>query len=73
MVLLVQITLKKKWLAAVSDLNTASQQGLAERFDSTVGANTVLMPFGGKFKKHLPKVWWQNYQFFTVKQQLLVS
>ena len=42
---------KDKWLAAVSDLNTASQQGLAERFDSTVGANTVLMPFGGKFQK----------------------
>ena len=42
---------KEKWLTAVSDLNTASQQGLAERFDSTVGANTVLMPFGGKFQK----------------------
>ena len=42
---------KEKWIAAVSDLNTASQQGLAERFDSTVGANTVLMPFGGKFQK----------------------
>ncbi|MFQ9505631.1 MAG: hypothetical protein ACLRZ2_02005 [Veillonella sp.] len=46
---------KEKWLAAVSDLNTASQQGLAERFDSTVGANTVLMPFGGKFQKTLPR------------------
>lgn len=42
---------KEKWIAAVSDLNAASQQGLAERFDSTVGANTVLMPFGGKFQK----------------------
>ena len=42
---------KEKWLDAVSDLNAASQQGLAERFDSTVGANTVLMPFGGKFQK----------------------
>lgn len=42
---------KEKWLSAVFDLNTASQQGLAERFDSTVGANTVLMPFGGKFQK----------------------
>ena len=42
---------KEKWLAAVSHLNTASQQGLAERFDSTVGANTVLMPFGGKLQK----------------------
>ena len=30
------------------DLNVASQKGLAERFDSTIGADTVLMPFGGK-------------------------
>lgn len=64
---------KDQWLEAISTLNTASQQGLVERFDSTVGANTVLMPFGGNIKKHLPKVWWQNYPFFTVKQQLLVS
>lgn len=33
-----------------SDLNIASQKGLAERFDSTIGANTVLMPFGGKLQ-----------------------
>ncbi len=31
-----------------TDLNTCSKRGLAERFDSTIGANTVLMPFGGK-------------------------
>ncbi len=31
----------------VSDLNVASNKGLAERFDSTIGAATVLMPFGG--------------------------
>ncbi|MDR1059924.1 MAG: hypothetical protein LBL83_01640, partial [Clostridiales bacterium] len=36
-----------RWLAALSDLNVCSQIGLASRFDSTVGANTVLMPFGG--------------------------
>ena len=30
------------------DLNIASQKGLVERFDSTIGAGTVLMPFGGK-------------------------
>ncbi len=34
--------------ALVSDLNVCSRQGLAERFDSTIGAGTVLMPFGGK-------------------------
>lgn len=33
---------------ALGDLNTASQKGLGERFDSSVGAGTVLAPFGGK-------------------------
>ena len=32
------------------DLNTCSKRGLAERFDSTIGAGTVLMPFGGKYQ-----------------------
>jgi phosphoribosylformylglycinamidine synthase len=40
--------LKAQWLENLSDLNVASQKGLVERFDSTIGANTVLMPFGGK-------------------------
>ncbi len=31
-----------------SDLNICSKRGLSERFDSTIGAGTVLMPFGGK-------------------------
>ena len=30
-----------------ADLNTCSKQGLSQRFDSTIGAGTVLMPFGG--------------------------
>ena len=34
----------------VSDLNVASQKGLVERFDSTIGAGTVLMPYGGKYQ-----------------------
>ncbi len=34
--------------ALASDLNTCSKRGLAERFDSTIGANSVLMPFGGR-------------------------
>ncbi len=34
----------------VSDLNVCSQKGLSERFDSTIGAGTVLMPFGGKYQ-----------------------
>ena len=32
----------------VSDLNVCSEKGLAERFDSTIGAGTVLMPYGGR-------------------------
>ena len=32
------------------DLNTCSKRGLAERFDSTISAGTVLMPFGGKYQ-----------------------
>ena len=31
-----------------SDLRTASQRGLVERFDSTIGAGSVIMPYGGK-------------------------
>lgn len=37
--------------ALVQDLNVCSKQGLSERFDSTVGAGTVLMPFGGKYQR----------------------
>lgn len=36
------------WIENLKDLNVACQKGLVERFDSTVGAGTVLMPFGGK-------------------------
>ena len=39
---------KAAWLTNLQDLNVCSQKGLAERFDSTIGGNTVLMPFGGK-------------------------
>ena len=34
----------------LSDLNVCSKRGLSERFDSTIGAGTVLMPFGGKYQ-----------------------
>ncbi len=37
--------------AVVSDLNCCSKRGLSERFDSTIGAGTVLMPFGGKYQR----------------------
>ena len=41
-------TLAERMTSLVRDLNVASNKGLSERFDSTIGAATVLMPFGGK-------------------------
>ena len=41
----------KKFPEMLSDLNVCSKQGLSERFDSSVGAKSVLMPFGGKYQK----------------------
>ncbi|MBQ8447831.1 MAG: phosphoribosylformylglycinamidine synthase [Clostridia bacterium] len=38
----------EKYKALAGDLNVCSKRGLSERFDSTIGAGTVLMPFGGK-------------------------
>lgn len=43
-------TYAEKLKNMMSDLNIASQHGLAERFDSTIGAGTVFMPFGGKYQ-----------------------
>lgn len=40
---------KSAWIRNLKTLNLASQKGLVERFDSTVGAGTVLLPFGGKY------------------------
>lgn len=37
--------------ALLSDLNICSKRGLSERFDSTIGAGTVLMPFGGSYQR----------------------
>ena len=41
-------TLAERMNKLVTDINVASNKGLSERFDSTIGAGTVLMPFGGK-------------------------
>ncbi|MBR0135899.1 MAG: phosphoribosylformylglycinamidine synthase subunit PurQ, partial [Clostridia bacterium] len=41
---------KEKLLMTAGDLNVCSQRGLSETFDSTVGASTVLMPFGGRLQ-----------------------
>ncbi len=42
--------IKNEWLNVLSDLNVCSQKGLCEKFDSTIGANTVTMPFGGEYQ-----------------------
>ncbi len=41
-------TFTENYTALAADLNICSKRGLSERFDSTIGAGTVLMPFGGK-------------------------
>ncbi len=41
---------KKAWLDTLSDLNVCSQKGLVEMFDSSIGASTVTMPYGGKYQ-----------------------
>ena len=40
----------EEWKKNISDLNCCSQKGLVERFDSSIGAGTVVMPFGGKYQ-----------------------
>ena len=41
---------KNKWLNTLSDLNECSQKGLVERFDGSIGAGSVYMPYGGKYQ-----------------------
>lgn len=40
----------EEWKKTIASLNCCSQKGLVERFDSTIGAGTVMMPFGGKYQ-----------------------
>ncbi|MBQ9827626.1 MAG: phosphoribosylformylglycinamidine synthase subunit PurQ, partial [Lachnospiraceae bacterium] len=42
---------KDNYLKLAGDLNVCSKRGLSEKFDSTIGAGTVLMPFGGKYQR----------------------
>lgn len=42
--------IKDKWLQTLSDLNVCSKKGLSEMFDSSIGAATVTMPYGGKYQ-----------------------
>ncbi len=41
---------KKAWLDTLADLNVCSQKGLVERFDGSIGAGSVFMPFGGRYQ-----------------------
>ncbi|MDD3660691.1 MAG: phosphoribosylformylglycinamidine synthase [Lachnospiraceae bacterium] len=41
---------KSAWLSTLHDLNGCSQKGLVEMFDSSIGAGSVLMPYGGKYQ-----------------------
>ena len=41
---------RAKWLDTLKDLNVCSQKGLVEMFDSSIGAGSVLMPYGGKYQ-----------------------
>lgn len=43
--------LKELWFEKLADLNICSQRGLVERFDSTIGAGSVFLPFGGMTQK----------------------
>ena len=42
--------MKQAWLSNLADLNVCSQKGLVEMFDSSIGASSVYMPFGGKYQ-----------------------
>ncbi len=44
------VTFAEKLESMAGDLNICSKKGLSERFDSTIGAGTVLMPFGGRYQ-----------------------
>ena len=43
-------SVKDLWLKTLADLNVCSQKGLVEMFDSSIGAGSVVMPFGGKYQ-----------------------
>lgn len=46
----IEADIKSKWINTLNDLNVCSQKGLVERFDSSIGAGSVYMPYGGKYQ-----------------------
>ena len=47
----IDASFEESYKELAGDLNVCSKRGLSERFDSTIGAGTVLMPFGGKYQR----------------------
>lgn len=45
-----ELSFRDLWISEISGINSCSQRGLSEMFDSTIGAGTVLMPFGGAYQ-----------------------
>ena len=41
---------RAKWLETLADMNVCSQKGLVEMFDSSIGAGSVVMPYGGQYQ-----------------------
>ncbi|MBQ4574202.1 MAG: phosphoribosylformylglycinamidine synthase [Clostridia bacterium] len=52
---LAALPVKEALTALMSDLNVCSQKGLVERFDASIGASTVTMPYGGKYQLTQPQ------------------
>ena len=44
------LSVKERWIDEISGINACSQRGLSEMFDATIGASTVIMPFGGAYQ-----------------------
>ncbi len=44
------LSIRENWLTNLSDLDNCSRKGIADRFDSTAGAGTILMPYGGRYQ-----------------------
>lgn len=46
----IDTSVRKRWLDTLSDLNGCSKKGLVEMFDGSIGAGSVVMPYGGKYQ-----------------------
>ena len=57
-------TIKERFKALLANINIASNKGLAERFDSTIGSGSVLMPFGGKTQLTQPQAMVSKFPSF---------